>query len=287
VAAARHFRNRGVLWEMYNEPPADPKPYIKLALEVGKALHEAESGELYIGPAASSLHDSAALVILEECFKAGLLEYWSGVSVHPYRGTDPETVTPDYNHLREMIDQYAPKGKVIPILSGEWGYPSDETTQGKLLPRQWLMNLANHVPLSIWYDWHNDGPDPANRENNFGTVYYPYFGGRTPVYDPKPAYLAAQTLTRVLSGYRFQKRLPVGGSDDYVMQFAKGDGVRLVAWTTATSPHTVAIPVPPGRYTATGHTGQVLPALVAETKGFSAFLSDAPTYLVPELYSRP
>ena len=290
VAAAHHFRNRGVLWEMYNEPPADPKPYIKLALEVGKALREAEPGELYIGPAVSSAHDSRALVILEECFKAGLLEYWSGVSVHPYRGTAPETVTLDYDRLRKMIDQYASKGKVIPILSGEWGYPSNETNetkQGKLLPRMYLMNLANHVPFSIWYDWHNDGPNPAEREHNFGTVRYPYFRGRTPVYDPKPAYLAAQTLTRVLSGYRFQKRLPVGGLDDgglddYVMRFTKGNEVCLVAWTTAASHHTVVIPAPPGRYTATGHTGQVLPTLVAKKKGFTVVLSDAPMYLVPE-----
>lgn len=118
-----------------------------------------------------------------------------------------------------------------------------------------------------------------------------------PPADPKPAYLAAQTLTRVLSGYRFQKRLPVGGLDDrglddgglddYVMRFTKGNEVCLVAWTTAASHHTVVIPAPPGRYTATGHTGQILPALVAEKKGLTVVLSDAPMYLVPELNSRP
>ena len=51
AAAARHFRGRGILWEMYNEPNIffwKPKPdvnqYAKLALEVGRALRAAEPG---------------------------------------------------------------------------------------------------------------------------------------------------------------------------------------------------------------------------------------------------
>ena len=292
AAAARHFRNRGVLWEMYNEPnigfwkpKPDVKQYVKLALAVGKALHEAEPGELYIGPAASTID----FPFLEECFKAGLLNYWCGVSVHPYRQSGPETAALAYARLRKLIDQYAPKGKAIPILSGEWGYSSawkdiDGAKQGKMLSRQWLTNLANGVPLSIWYDWHDDGLDPKDPECHFGTVRHAYSPGKTPVYEPKPAYLAAQTLTRLLQGYRFQKRLPAGTPHDYVMAFAgeKGHDVRLVAWTTGDAPRTVVVPVAPGRYTATGHTGECRPPLVADAKGLSLVLTDAPSYLVLE-----
>ena len=289
AAAVHHFRNRGILWEMYNEPNIGfwkPKPdvrqYAKLALAVGKAVRQAEPGELYIGPAMSCFD----FPFLEECFKAGLLEYWAAVSVHPYRSDPPETAAGDYAKLRTMIDRYAPKGKKIPILSGEWGYTSftkdlDETRQGKLLPRQWLTNLANDVPLSIWYDWHDDGQDPKEGEHHFGTVFFPYSAGRSPVYRPKPAYLAAQTLIRLLSGYRFQKRLTVGGPDDYVMAFANGNRVRWVAWTTSPASHTVVIPLRAGRYAATRHTGESLPALAADAKGLSILLTDAPTYIVP------
>ena len=56
VAAARHFRGRDILWEMHNEPNIQfwkPKPdvqqYIELALEVGRALRQAEPGEQYMG----------------------------------------------------------------------------------------------------------------------------------------------------------------------------------------------------------------------------------------------
>jgi len=297
VAAAHHFRNRGILWEMYNEPntgfwkpKSDVKQYAKLAVAVGKALREAEPNELYIGPAVAGID----FAFLEECFKAGTLNYWRGVSVHPYRQEDPETVAADYARLRKLIDQYAPQEKTIPILSGEWGYSSawkntaqkdiGEAGQGKILSRELLTNLANGVLLSIWYDWHDDGLDAKDPECHFGTVRHAYSPGKTPVYEPKPAYLAAQTLSRLLQGYRFQKRLPVGTPHDYVMAFAGGKDhdVRLAAWTTDAAPRTVVVPIAPGRYTVTGHTGETRPPVVAGAKGLSLVLTDAPSYLVLE-----
>ena len=292
VAAVSHFKGRGIVWEMYNEPNFffwRPKPnveaYIKLALAVGEGIYEVAPAEDTIGPAVSGVD----LPFLEACFKAGLLNYWSGVSVHPYRPTDPEAVAADFMALRDLILRYAPPGKQIPILSGEWGYSTnsdrtgvDEETQGKLLPRQWLNNLANDVPLSIWYDWHDDGPDPKEREHHFGMVHFTYDGARDPVYDPKPAYRAVLTLTTVLEGFRFNKRLVVGGRNDYALLFSKGDAVRLVVWTTAPAPHPVSIPASPGRFSAVAHTGEKLPDLVAGKGSLSVVATDAPQYLEPE-----
>jgi hypothetical protein len=290
AAAVRHFRGKNILWEMWNEPNIGfwkPRPnvsdYVKLALEVGRSIREAEPGETYIGPATSGVD----FVFLESCFKAGLLEYWSAVSVHPYRQSPPETVVSDYARLRRMIDQYAPKGKRIPILSGEWGYSAvwgkfDVDRQGKYLPRQWMINLACDVPVSIWYDWHDDGGDPKEPEHHFGTVLYPYDPNKDPVYDPKPAYKAAQTLTRTLAGFRFNKRLAVGDTDDYVMLFSRGDDVRLAAWTVSATPRTITIPASPGKFSVTGHTGEGLPAIAADANGLKVTVTDSPQYLVPE-----
>ena len=290
AAAAVHFKGRGILWEMYNEPNIKfwkPKPkvedYVLLALEAGKALREAAPGEAYIGPATSTMD----FVFLEACFKAGLLEYWSAVSVHPYRQKPPETVAEDYAKLRRLIDQYAPKGKYIPIHSGEWGYSSawknfDDDGQGKYLPRQWLTNLSNDVPISIWYDWHDDGKDPKEAEHHFGTVANPYFSGREPVYDPKPSCRAARALATALCGFTFSKRLAVGGAEDYVLIFARGKETRMAAWTTAKEPREVTVSGVVGRFTVTGHLGEVLPALAAEKGGLKINLTDAPQYLAPE-----
>ena len=62
---------------------------------------------------------------------------------------------------------------------------------------QQLANLLNNVPLSIWYDWKNDGTDANDAEHNFGTVF--------PDLQPKPAYRAMQTLTHELSGCRIDR----------------------------------------------------------------------------------
>lgn len=289
AAAVERFRGRGILWEMYNEPNIGfwkPKPdaeqYVKLALAVGQAIRRAAPDEQYIGPATSQID----LAFLEKCFQAGLLDYWSAVSVHPYRQQPPETSATEYARLRQMIAKYAPAGKRIPILSGEWGYSAawnkmDAEQQGKMLPRQWLTNLSNDVPVSIWYDWHDDGQDPKEPEHHFGTVLFPYREGQRPVYEPKPSYRAAQTLTKALAGFRFNKRLHLGHDEDYVLLFAKQDDVRLAAWTVAKAPHAVAIPASPGSFCVIGHTGEPLPPLTADERGLTVTLTDAPQYLTP------
>jgi hypothetical protein len=290
AAAAQRFRGHGILWEMYNEPnisfwkpKPDVKQYVKLALEVGKALRESAPGEIYIGPATSGID----FPFLEACFQAGLLDYWDAVSVHPYRQQAPETVAPEYAKLRALIDKHAPKGKNVPILSGEWGYSSawrrfDDTRQSKMLPRQFLTNLACGVPISIWYDWHDDGPDPKEPEHHFGTVLHPYRAGRDPVYDPKPAYQAAKTLAEQLDGFAFAGRVAAGGPEDHVLRFARGSDSRWVAWTTAASAREVTLPLAAGRYRVVGHTGEVLPSRVADAAGLKITLTDAPQYLVPQ-----
>jgi len=298
VAAARRYRGKGVLWEMWNEPNVKRKTspsveaYTKLALAVGKALQEAVPKEIYVGPATSLID----MPYLEACFKAGLLRYWSAVTVHPYRFQDPETVIPEYEELRALIAKYAPKGKVIPIIQGEWGWASmysketllgwarmregmNDELQGELLARQWLINIACGIPLSIWYDWHDDGPNPRNPEHNCGLVRYPYHEGQNPVYTPKPAYWAARTLTEVLKGYRFEKTLSAGRPGDYVLAFRKQRTTRLVAWTVA-SPGAISIPVEKGPCLVVGHKGESKGTLPVADGKVSLQLTSAPQYLV-------
>jgi len=298
VAAARHFAGRGVLWEIYNEPnhslfwPPHPNAgeYVALALTVGQAFREALPNERLIGPATSEIDFD----FLEACFKGGLLEYWSAVSVHPYRRSDPETAANDYCRLREMIRAYAPlqtnKGagagakKEIPIISGEWGYSAawrgfDEAKQGQLLARSWLTNAANDVALSIWYDWRDDGDDAKDAEHHFGSVHSQYRENIETVFAPKPAYLAAKTLTSFLRGYRFEKRLRVAGEEDFLLVFRKGDETRMAAWTTNIRPHQVLIPVEPGKYHVLKHTGQDAGELIAEQKDLLLTLTTAPIYV--------
>src|SRR6266850_929862 len=288
VAAAKHFARRGIVWETWNEPNHQifwrPRPnvneYAELALVVARAFRVAVPDEKLIGPAISEMD----FAFLEGCFKAGLLEYWPAVSVHPYLRTNPELVSGDYHHLREMIKTYAPKGKQIAIFSGEWGYSSvwpgmNEEKQGQWIARQWLTNVANDIPLSIWYDWRDDGSNPSEYEHHFGMVSNAYHEGRDPVYDPKPAYLAARTLTTFFGGYQYEKRLNVGGPDAYVLLFRKGGESRVAAWTTSDGEHPLVIPLDRGRYTTVGHTGLNITSITANQNGVPLTVTAAPVYI--------
>lgn len=294
AAAAKHFQGRGILWEMYNEPNIGfwkPKPnaedYIKLAIEVGKAIRKEAPGEIYIGPATSQID----MKFLEACFQAGLLEYWDGVSVHPYRQSPPETVLPEYQKLAELISKYAPAGKKIPIISGEWGYSAvwrnyDEARQGKYLPRQWLTNLAAGVPISIWYDWHDDGPDPKEAEHHFGMVAYPYHEGRDPVYDPKPAFQAAQALSTVLAGYRFVERLPLKTEKSescHALKFEKDGKTALAVWCQEDGQTAaVQINLPRGRYRVVDYLGKEQGIKEVTSAPADLEIGDTPLYLLAE-----
>jgi hypothetical protein len=244
-AAAAHFKGRGVIWEIWNEPNIffwRPKPnvedYNALALATSKAIRAADPSATIIGPAISGFDPA----FMEKFLASGVLEFLDGVSVHPYRQKPPETAAAEYQKLREQIERYAPaskKGK-LPILSGEWGYSTDgkdvpPETQAAYLARQQLLNLFAGVPLSIWYDWKNDGSDLHEREHNFGTV--------TQDLSPKPAYLAVQALTRELGGFRITARHATGSDQDFVLVLQNAAGeTKLAAWTTGES-HPVTLPL--------------------------------------------
>jgi hypothetical protein len=289
AAAATHFKGHGILWEIWNEPNIGfwkPKPdvgqYTMLAVAASKAIRDAAPGEAIVGPATSRID----LKFLEVCFQAGLLRWWDAVSVHPYRQREPESVAADYKKLQELIAHYAPPDKEIPILSGEWGYSStwktfDDAKQGRMLARQWLTNLANHIPLSIWYDWHDDGTDPHEGEHHFGTVRNQYRPGGSPVYEPKPAYLAAKTLTATLAGFRFDKRLKLDSSEDYALVFRREGQHRIAVWTTSATRHSVKIPSAAGKFNVVTHTGeQTKPVSVVNGNAIELMVSDAPQYLI-------
>jgi hypothetical protein len=299
VAAAKHFSNRGVIWEVYNEPNNPmfwrPRPnvneYVQLVLAVSRVFRSEVPNEKLVGPAVSESDFS----FLEECFKAGLLDYWWAVSVHPYRQTDPETAALDYCRLRKLIQRYRSGSgqsstnsslpeRPIAVISGEWGYSSTwrnmtEEKQGALLARELLTNVANDIPISIWYDWRDDGSDPNEAEHHFGLVRNAYQSGRAQVYEPKPAYLAAKTFSEFVNGYVFQERLTLGRDDDYVLVFTKNGDRRFAAWTTSASSHRLEIQTNEGEFKVIRHTGESAGSVSAGQTGISIDVTTQPIYL--------
>jgi beta-xylosidase len=244
AAAAEHFRGRNIIWEIWNEPNISfwkPKPdvaqYTALAMATCKAVKAAVPEATIIGPASSEM----PWPFLESFLSSGVLEYLDAVSVHPYRNYNksPETAATEYQKLRELIDRYAPiPKKGMPIISGEWGYSTAAKAlslelQAAYIVRMQLSNLVAGIPISIWYDWKNDGNDPNDWEQNFGTV--------TSDLTPKPSYITMKIMNMQLKGFTFIQRVNLENEHDYALLFKNAKGsFKLVVWT-ADQMHAVKI----------------------------------------------
>lgn len=277
AAAVKRYRNRGILWEIWNEPNlphfwhSEPNAdeYADLALATIAAIRRVDPTALIVGPATSGFD----WPYLERLGARGVLAQLDAVSIHPYRLEPPETVVSDYLRLRLLLDRFSPARR-IPILSSEWGYFTaaglSPDRPALYLARAWLLNLAHDVPLSIWYNWHDGGVNPEDPEQNFGLTAYDY--------TPKPAYAAAQTLLETLAGQRFLYRLPAEPAEDYLLLFGAEGQATVAAWTGGVT-HTLTLPWPCETIEQVDWRGAAQ-TLVADAGGnFKVQLTPAPQYL--------
>lgn len=260
AAAATHFKGRGIYWEMWNEPDYMPfwyptplaDDYMALAKVTISAIRQADPQATIIAPALTGLEPlyQAAWIFLERCLYLGLADLVDALSVHSYRFGEPESVTADYQRLRDLLARVTPHKQAMPIISSEWGYSLTWISleqQAAYFVRLSLLNLLNGLSMSIWYDWRDDGMDPKQVEDNFGLLTWQN--------QPKPAYQAAQTLISQLAGFRLVERVALPASTDYALLFSMGTIHKQVLWT-ADLPHTVTLPISTLSVLLTSMTGE-------------------------------
>jgi hypothetical protein len=235
-------------------------------------------GETFVGPTTAGMD----FPYIERTFQAGILAAYTNISVHPYRAGPPESVLQDWVQLAALIANYTPPGQApLAMIDGEWGYTSalppcpygnkaSPLVQGKYVARMWLLNALSNVPLSISYDWRDDGTNKTDCESNFGSVLAEATGNASAPYPPKPAYLAALTAQRgVGEAERLVGRLPPTPAspllpeDTFILHFASASGRPLLAaWSNATQ--CPAQPPPSGRADC-GYSG-ISPAQCAQRR---------------------
>ena len=238
AAAAGHFAETGTIFEIWNEPEnagiSDPSNYMALANQVIPAMRTADPNcTIWLRRASNSF--------LTTCYQQGLLDLVDAVSVHPYQSGSPEAVVSTYTGIRSLMQTYG--GKTLPIVSSESGYStgsggssyvSTPQLQGDYLARTFLVNFSQHIPLSNWYEWDDDGSAGAY-EGNFG------IGGLTNNVST-PAYQELQLLTKSLNGETFTTKLNDGHTSDWLLVFTAPDGQQtLAAWTTRSGGRTVTV----------------------------------------------
>ncbi|MBN2003362.1 MAG: cellulase family glycosylhydrolase [Anaerolineae bacterium] len=278
AVAANRYRDKGIIWEIWNEPNLDhfwtPKAnasdYGQLALRTAAAIRRVDPSAIIVAPALCGFDWN----YWHTLGQMGLFKQINAVTFHGYGVTEPEKLLEPYMLLRTLVNRYQPAWQ-LPILSGEWGFSTtrggmSEGQQAQYLARQWLFNLSHDINLSIWYDWHDDGPDPYDPENNYGIVHNDYTA--------KPAYRAASTLLSTLDGYRFLRRVPLELSSDYLLLFENGKRLGMALWTTGGA-HTVVLPVAVDEVEIVEMTGETN-VLDSDGNGLAIQISQSPRYLL-------
>lgn len=207
-ATAAHFQGKEIVWEIWNEPnsgnswrPApSPNAYKSLATLSVKLMKQADPNCRVLVGATSGIDQDFLIKSLDPL----LLSLVDGISVHPHRQTGPESIWPDWEQIRVLIDALAPENrKKLPLVSSDWGYPTStkgvsEGRQAMYLVRSWLVNAAFGCPISIYQSWKDEGTDPENDASRFGIL--------TEQLKPKPSFGTAKELLQKFAGCVVYKR---------------------------------------------------------------------------------
>jgi len=258
-------------FEIWNEPNLaawTPQPslvaYCNLIAAASAAIKSVTPDAKIIGPALNVI----PLGWIEDAFRLGLLANVDYVCVHPYRSDAPETVLADFAKMRSLIRKYAPVGKRIEIISGEWGYSTSTqvttTVQANYIARMFLVSLSVGMPMTNWYTW-KDSAD--------------FFGLVDNSLNPKPSYNAIRTLSTVLGGYTFKERFVTANDTVYMLSFKNAAGKQACAvWTTGANV-AVSVPITSGSGTLYSIYGSAQ-VVSWGASGPTVTLTQSPQYLV-------
>jgi hypothetical protein len=245
AATLQHYNAQLNEVEVYNEfnipgfgdrgdGPADAKAeyYYPLLKATHDKLKAVDPDVDVIGPASAGV----PLEWLETLFQLGAMPYLDKVSIHPYQyPTPPESVVNNLDAVGNLVKEYN-NGQAKPLWITEQGWPThngatgvSEQTQAAYLVRAYAMALSRGIEKFFWYDFMNDGTDPAYNENNFGIIRNDHDAmGR---WVPKPAYVAYAVMARQLTGAAFQRQEDLGDGVSS-MVFGKGNKAIRVLWST-------------------------------------------------------
>jgi len=252
AATVKHYNTLypgRIIWHIWNEPDTDsgypPKTNAgtvgKLLLKSCEAIKRVNPRAKVMGPALGAYGDG----YLRFDFLQGLfaqvnpLTCLDGVTVHPYRSAVPEAAAVDLARVAAVLKPYQPTGKTVPVAIDEWGYAINinpfyvptqawrdrsQNEQAALMLRMYLTSLVANVPLTIIYDWRDNGTNPTDWEHHFGVKAY------------NGADKAAARMFRFvwpnLTGrpYSWLAGVPGCGAGARLMKFAsrQGDGI---TWT--------------------------------------------------------
>lgn len=206
-------------------PCANVTAYARLALSVGTAVRAAAPGEVQIGPGIAQHYNSSTGVLgpdwafLEGVAQAGVLPLWDGVSIHPYAPYSPEGAFAEYANLTAWLaSASSPSPSPPALLNSESGWSTcpgckptggplaNESVQACWQVRRRLVDLLSSLPLTVAYDYRDDGDNSSYIEDNYGLTHAPYLNASLP-HEPKEAWGALHALHAIFYSCTIQGAL--------------------------------------------------------------------------------
>ncbi len=290
-------------WEVWNEPSIGPvsiDDYAALLTSVSAALKRQDPAAQVLACSGGGAGGGPGGDCVASLLKRVPRGVFDGVSIHPYMTPfDPDAgypTTPSapisavniptvWPHLRDMVARESAGRAARPsVWVTEIGWPSSakstrmtDATQAAYLLRSYLLSRRYPaVAAMFWYDFVDDGTDPADGEKNFGLL--------SADLAPKPAYVAASVLARTLGARAWNRSLADAGGVR-VYQYGTGGDAVIAGWRTGATAPATRIAVPPGKYWLRDWQG-VTRALVVPDGGLAWALGPMPQYLIPAVDGR-
>lgn len=249
-AYARKHRDYFDAYELYNEPNNFGgwtgrfggswngggwlKPFVDLGKQITQALQRGDPDAMVLWP------EGDVFVLTPQFIAAGARPELNAIAPHTYSLHQP-SYPEDQPFLRSVAEVKAAlrrAGLSHQIWATEVGFPSftappdhrgfhrplTERQQADVLARMMILHLAYGITKVFYYDFYEDGPDPANAEHRFGII-------RHGTLEPKPAVVAYANLIHWLTDARFLGRYPPGGNGEaFAFCLERQEEPVLVAW---------------------------------------------------------
>jgi hypothetical protein len=235
-AAAVHFKGRNVRYEIWNEPntghfwPPAPSPseYAALLREAVQAIHRGDPAAQVSSGGLARVDDSFLRRAVDRELAASL----AAIGIHPYPKSGPESFVFAARTLRDWAATTL--GERVEIWDTEWGYSSTDIgrrRQAVLAVREMLTVWSLGLPLAVWYDLRDDGPDPANPEHNYGLLDASGI--------EKPAMTAMRNFITAAGVRKYAGMVQGTPAGVHAMRFDGSSDTLLIVWTDRVGGRTV------------------------------------------------
>ncbi len=152
------------------------------------------------------------------------------------------------------------KGNVIVCTSMNSTAAVSMKLQAEMLPRTYLLALSQGIERIYWYNMQSVEDNPDEPEHHFGIAHRDL--------SKKPAFMAYQTLTKMLPANSTRPKLTITPNGVYLANWIRPDGVRVWALWTARHSQPVKLKISGKLEAVVDHLGE--PVAVPENVKYAA-----------------